>query len=88
MNAHWEQRPPPDVTPGVSWSGAPRTAAEPAELRGQLHTALRDGLLNINADADDIEKVLLAFEELASNGLRHGRPPDRLIFERCAGFRP
>ena len=73
MSAHWEQRPPPDVAPGASWRGAPSTAAELTALRGQLHTALRDGPLAIGADA--VEAVLLAFEELASNGLRHGRPP-------------
>jgi Histidine kinase-like ATPase domain len=75
MNAHWEQRPPPDVAPGASWRGSPHTAAELTALRGQLHTALRDGPLATGADADAVEKVLLAFEELASNGLRHGRPP-------------
>jgi two-component sensor histidine kinase len=75
MNARWEQRPPPDVVPGASWRGAPSTAAELTALRGQLRTALRDGPLAIGADADAVETVLLAFEELASNGLRHGRPP-------------
>jgi anti-sigma regulatory factor (Ser/Thr protein kinase) len=75
MNAHWEQRPPPDIAPGASWRGAPSTAAELTTLRGQLHTALRDGPLTLGADADAVETVLLAFEELASNGLRHGRPP-------------
>ena len=49
--------------------------AELTTLRGQLYTALRDGSLAISSDADAIEAVLLAFEELASNGLRHGRPP-------------
>jgi signal transduction histidine kinase len=75
MNVHWEQRPPPDVVQGASWRGAPRTAAELTALRGQLHTALRDGPLATGADADAVETVLLVFEELASNGLRHGRPP-------------
>jgi anti-sigma regulatory factor (Ser/Thr protein kinase) len=75
MNAHWEQRPPPDVAPGASWRGAPSTAAELTALRGQLHAALRDGPLAIGAGPDAVEKMLLAFEELASNGLRHGRPP-------------
>ena len=37
--------------------------------------ALRDGPLALGARADAVEAVLLAFEELASNGLRHGRPP-------------
>ena len=75
MSAHWEQRPPPDVAPGASWRGSPITAAELTALRGQLHTALRDGPLAIGADGDAVETVLLAFEELASNGVRHGRPP-------------
>ena len=72
---HWEQRPPPDVAPGASWRGAPSTAAELTALRAQLHAALRDGPLALGARADAVEAVLLAFEELASNGLRHGRPP-------------
>jgi hypothetical protein len=75
MNAHWEQRPPPDVAPGASWRGTPHTAAELTALRAQLHAALRDGPLALGASADAVEAVLLAFEELASNGLRHGRPP-------------
>jgi two-component sensor histidine kinase len=41
----------------------------------QHAAALRDGPLAIGAGADAVEAVLLAFEELASNGLRHGRPP-------------
>ena len=72
---HWEQRPPPDVVQGASWLGAPSTAAELTALRAQLHAALRDGPLALGAGADAVEAVLLAFEELASNGLRHGRPP-------------
>ncbi|MGY1762448.1 ATP-binding protein [Geodermatophilus sp. SYSU D00779] len=64
-----------DVVPGPMWSRAPRTAAELTAMRRQLHTALRVGPLAIAADADAVETVLLVFEELASNGLRHGRPP-------------
>lgn len=75
MSAQWEQLPPPDVSPGPMWSRAPRTAAELTAMRRQLYTALRAGPLAIAADADAVETVLLVFEELASNGLRHGRPP-------------
>lgn len=75
MSAYWQQRPPPDVARGVTWRGAPRTAAELTALRQLLHNALRDGPLAIDADADAVETVLLVFEELASNGVRHGRPP-------------
>jgi two-component sensor histidine kinase len=52
------------------------------ELRssGDLTTArmsLREELLGDGARTheDDVDLLLLAFEELASNGLRHGRPP-------------
>jgi two-component sensor histidine kinase len=62
----------------MSSAGSP-TPATPAdklpEHRCQLHAALRDGPLALGASADAVEAVLLAFEELASNGLRHGRPP-------------
>ena len=44
----------------------------------QHAAALRDGPLALGARADAVEAVLLAFEELASNGLRHGRPPVRV----------
>jgi anti-sigma regulatory factor (Ser/Thr protein kinase) len=41
--------------------------------------ALREAVLNRPAPCDgaaeDMERLLLAFEELASNGLRHGRAP-------------
>ena len=79
MNAHWEQRSPPDVALGASWRGAPSTATELTTLRRQLQIALRDGPLAIGADAEIVEAMLLAFEELASNGLRHGRPPVQVM---------
>jgi hypothetical protein len=42
-------------------------------MRRRLRTALRDGTLP--AGDDDGDRLLLAVEELVSNGLRHGRPP-------------
>jgi anti-sigma regulatory factor (Ser/Thr protein kinase) len=42
-------------------------------MRRRLRAALADG--GLPAGADDGERLLLAVEELASNGLRHGRPP-------------
>jgi anti-sigma regulatory factor (Ser/Thr protein kinase) len=40
-------------------------------------SGLREEVLTRADDPDDdaLERLLLAFEELASNGLRHGRPP-------------
>jgi hypothetical protein len=55
------------------WHGQPGTAAELTGMRRRLRTALDDG--ELPTGADDGERLLLAVEELASNGLRHGRPP-------------
>ena len=49
----------------------------------------RDGPLAIDADADadTVEAVLLAFEELASNGVRHGRPTVHVtVTSACPGW--
>ncbi|WP_249932982.1 ATP-binding protein [Blastococcus sp. CCUG 61487] len=45
--------------------------------RMQLRATLdhRAGHLPDRAEPDDIDRLLLAYEELASNGLRHGAPP-------------
>jgi anti-sigma regulatory factor (Ser/Thr protein kinase) len=74
----WAYRPPPLADPPTGrWEGAPATVAELTALRGRLHAALLDD----GRSADDAERLLLAFEELASNGLRHGRPPVRVTVE-------
>jgi signal transduction histidine kinase len=43
--------------------------------RRQLATALHDGARPAGAEESGVEFLLLAFEELASNALRHGRGP-------------
>jgi two-component sensor histidine kinase len=73
----WRQRPPepaPELT--VWWEGAPQTAADLTRLRRELHAAV--GRLP-EQDGDGLDQLLLVFEELASNGLRHGRPPVRVL---------
>jgi hypothetical protein len=42
-------------------------------MRGRLRTALADGALPVGTDEG--QRLLLAVEELTSNGLRHGRAP-------------
>lgn len=52
--------------------------ARPADVtssRGRLAASLATDPRT--ARADDVERLLLAYEELASNGLRHGGPPVR-----------
>jgi two-component sensor histidine kinase len=74
--ALWAPRPlpdpGPDAAPVVRWQ-----PAGPADLtrgRRELAAHLADGGRPA-AGADAVERLLLAFEELASNAVRHGRPP-------------
>src|SRR3712207_1378639 len=71
----WAQRPPPAPWPGVVavWHGQPGAAAELTRMRRRLRAALAEG--DFPAGGDDGERLLLAVEELTSNGLRHGLPP-------------
>jgi signal transduction histidine kinase len=75
ITTQWPQRPPePDTELTVRWKGAPRVAADLTRLRRELHTAAGHRPEQ-DDDADALDRLLLIFEELASNGLRHGRPP-------------
>ena len=71
----WAYRPRPAPGPRLSvpWHGQPATPGELSRLRGRLRAALADG--SVPAGADGGERLLLAVEELASNGLRHGGQP-------------
>jgi hypothetical protein len=53
----------------------PATPADLTVSRRQLSAALHDGARPALADEDAVQLLLLAFEELGSNGLRHGTPP-------------
>jgi anti-sigma regulatory factor (Ser/Thr protein kinase) len=80
--AMWSHRPPPEPVASPSgtseppiWYGEPATTAELCAQRGQLRTAVLDRAEPANSDMDDVDRLLLVFEELGSNGLRHGHPP-------------
>jgi signal transduction histidine kinase len=62
-----------DVT--ATWDWSLTTVADVTAARVRLREELADRAVGRGATCDD---VLLAFEELASNGLRHGRPPVRV----------
>jgi len=76
----WAHRSPPEPAVAVAavWHSEPATAAELTADRGRLRAALFDGARPVGSDDEDVERLLLAFEELGSNGLRHGRPPVRM----------
>jgi anti-sigma regulatory factor (Ser/Thr protein kinase) len=75
--ALWGQCPRPaagaDAIAVGRWE--PRTPADLIAHRRQLSAALQNGTGAADADEVVVERLLLAFEELASNALRHGRDP-------------
>ncbi|UOY02391.1 ATP-binding SpoIIE family protein phosphatase [Blastococcus sp. PRF04-17] len=83
----WQRRPRP--RPGspvlVGWRGEPTTAAEVRGLRMQLRTLLSGRTRPPGATDDDVDRLLLAFEELVSNGLRHGRAPVHVSLTETGG---
>ncbi len=79
IESPWPQLPPPEVGSRTStlWA-APADLADLTMLRRRLLATLADGLTPACGTHDDVERLLLTFEELASNALRHGLPPARV----------
>src|SRR4051794_39576707 len=74
----WPQLPPDTITDlVVEWERTPRTPADLVGIRRELRVTVRHRPWP-TADDGDLERLLLIVEELASNGLRHGRPPVRV----------
>src|SRR3954468_15923299 len=79
--ALWGNRPRPQLgSPGRAvLRGTPTTLAELRALRMQLRADLENGSRPPGAADDDLDRLLLAFEELVSNGLRHGGGPVHVV---------
>jgi hypothetical protein len=69
----WPRRPLPDADgEGVVWKWQLSSVAQLRALRAELRRRLRSA----HGDDDEVdEQILLAVDELASNGLRHGTAP-------------
>ena len=65
--------PEPGAAVSTVWRAEPTTLSELAALRRQMCTAVSTHRAAVEDEC--IEWMLLAFEELTSNGVRHGRPP-------------
>ncbi len=81
MSTHgWRRVAPPDVGPraGEVWGWEIHRPAELTRARTDLRGRLRGRTLPDLAAPEDVERLLLMFEELASNGLRHGGAPIRV----------
>jgi len=76
----WAHRAPPPSSPEASVLGTwqPATIAELTASRRLLAGDLADDVGPTGIDGAAVERLLLAFEELGSNALRHGRPPVRV----------
>ena len=83
-----EQAPPrPMDRARAVWRWALASPLDVTASRMQLRTILDHGvgILPDRAEPDDIDRLLLAYEELASNGLRHGAPPVTVQVTGTAG---
>ena len=82
----WRHRPRPVLTFPLHavWLGSPTTLAELRALRLQLRSQLSEGGPPPGAVEDDLDRLMLVFEELVSNGLRHGRGPVQVVVTTAA----
>jgi anti-sigma regulatory factor (Ser/Thr protein kinase) len=70
----WPLRPLPDGR-GEVWRWNLGTVAELPSARSGLRSRLSDVGLSTTSDDSAAERLVLAFDELASNALRHGQTP-------------
>jgi anti-sigma regulatory factor (Ser/Thr protein kinase) len=76
----WSRATPPDVgeDTDAAWGWEIQRPAELTRARKELHARVAAQSLPGRARVEDVDRLLLMFEELASNGLRHGGAPIRV----------
>lgn len=80
VDRRWLRQPPERLGEASAvWTAEPASLAQLSVLRGQLRALLAGRDRAPGAEVDDSDRLLLVFEELASNGLRHGLPPVRAV---------
>ncbi len=79
-DANWQRGAPPESASGAgeAWGWEIRRPAELTRARTDLRARLDARDLPDSAAPEDVDRLLLMFEELASNGLRHGGAPIRV----------
>src|SRR5690349_19946638 len=84
----WAVRARPEVGPDARELGRwePTRSADLTAHRRHLAAALHGADRPRVAEEGAVERLLLAFEELASNALRHGRHPVRVAVTAADGF--
>lgn len=73
----WAQRPPPPTAEDglTAWHWILNRTADLTTSRKDLRTKVLGAGVPPGDIDDDVERLLLAYEELASNGFRHGQAP-------------
>jgi anti-sigma regulatory factor (Ser/Thr protein kinase) len=73
----WVRQAPPRMPSTASdvWRDDVRSPAGITFSRSLLRRHVKEMSLPPGVDDDDVDVLLLAYEELASNAIRHGRPP-------------
>jgi anti-sigma regulatory factor (Ser/Thr protein kinase) len=73
----WAARPTPHLDGGAArvWTWELRSRRDLTLSRIALREDLQSAAGTNGVAQDDVDRLLLAYEELASNGLRHGRSP-------------
>lgn len=73
----WSRRPPPrpDHKPSTVWGWELRTSGDLTASRRELHAKASPSAESPGHIEEGLERLLLAYEELSSNGLRHGHGP-------------
>jgi hypothetical protein len=82
----WGNRPPPPLEGGASLAGrwTPGSAAELTGCRRRLAAALAAEEVAGAVAGGAVERLLLVFEEVGSNALRHGRGPVEITLTRTS----
>jgi hypothetical protein len=80
----WGNRPPPALEGGAVLDGrwTPGSAAELTRCRRRLAAALAAEQAAGTVAGGAVERLLLVFEEIGSNALRHGRGPVEITLTR------
>jgi anti-sigma regulatory factor (Ser/Thr protein kinase) len=79
----WPRRPRPETT-GAQFACEISGLAELRTVRARLRAWVADELEASAADGAVVDDLVVAVDELASNGLRHGRAPVRVRAVRTA----
>ncbi len=82
----WGNRPPPALEGGAVLDGrwTPGSAAELTQCRRRLAAALGAEQAAGTVTGGAVERLLLVFEEVGSNALRHGRGPVEITLTRTS----